>query len=119
MLAIPVAILSVDVADSSKVAVTNGSLPMVSGIHSVGNPSSSMRCANRCDSADGTVSSTPVQIPTLPMSIVFPAMACDATRHGEGGPRHRTAHGPVTDPEHAARNAPAPAARAGAGGGGW
>src|SRR5437762_5350420 len=69
MLAIPVATLSRVVAESSSVAVTNGSRPTVSGIHNVGNPSASSWPARRWASADGTVSSTPVQIPTLPMSI--------------------------------------------------
>src|SRR5436190_5795249 len=66
MFAMPVAMLSVEVAESSSVAVTKGSRPMVSGIHNVGNPSSSSRPAIRCASAEGTASSTPVQMPTRP-----------------------------------------------------
>src|SRR3954451_15726508 len=66
MFAMPVAMLSFEVAESSSVAVTKGSRPRVSGIHNVGNPSSSILAAMRCASADGTASSTPVQMPTRP-----------------------------------------------------
>ena len=73
MLAMPVASFSWEVADSSSAAVTKGSRPTVSGIHNVGNPRSSSTAAARCASFDETASSTPVQIPTRPRSIVvFP-----------------------------------------------
>src|SRR5436309_26813 len=71
MLAMPVASLSVDVADSNNVAVTNGSRPIVSGIHNVEKPSSSNRPAACCASDEGIASSTPVQMPTRPRSKVF------------------------------------------------
>src|SRR3954462_11415232 len=74
MFAMPVAMLSFEVAESSSVAVTKGSRPMVSGIHNVGNPSSSSRPAIRCASAEGTASSTPVQMPTRPSSKVVVAI---------------------------------------------
>src|SRR5436305_10173311 len=72
MLAMPVATFSADVADSRSVALMKGSRPIVSGIHSVGNPRSSSWATARRASADDTASSAPVQMPTRPRSKVFP-----------------------------------------------
>src|SRR5436190_5722242 len=66
----PVATFSVDVADKSSVASTNGSRPVVSLIHRAEKPiASSSWAASRARAADWP-SSAAVQIPTRPRSIV-------------------------------------------------